>query len=556
MNLLIFSLRLRILPLKPNHAMTMLPFKNQLMASAFVAAGLVLSTAPSLAQNDLTLQGVIDFTVPSGGSDGKALHLTAVNDIPDLSIYGGGTANNGGGTDGQEYTFPAISVAAGESVFVVRSVAAMESYFSVCYSAFDHVIENGSWPDQNGDDAIELFMNGEVIETFGEIDVDGTGQPWEYLDSWAYKLDGEWTYGGINCTDNTLTIFDSSCPYPFCEVPEVIPGCTDPTAFNYNPGATEDDGSCVPVIEGCMVEAADNYDMSANTACVDCCEFGGCMDETALNYDSGANVDDGSCIYDNSSLTNALALQGVIDFTVPEGGSSGKGLHFVAVDDIADLSLFGGGTANNGGGTDGQEYTFPALAVAAGESVFVVRDAAAMEAYLGSCFGAFDHVIEDGSWPDQNGDDAIELFENGVVIETFGDIDVDGSGEPWEYTDSWAFKVAGEWTYGVPNCTDNTPTIFDADCLYPVCGDFLGCTDPFYMEFDPYAPGDDGSCMTLKVWGCTYDAASNFDPAANIDDGSCVVETGVACPGDLDGDGTVATPDLLSFLSVFGTDCN
>jgi hypothetical protein len=76
------------------------------------------------------------------------------------------------------------------------------------------------------------------------------------------------------------------------------------------------------------------------------------------------------------------------------------------------------------------------------------------------------------------------------------------------------------------------------------------------MEFDPYAPGDDGSCMTLKVWGCTYDAASNFDPAANIDDGSCVVETGVACPGDLDGDGTVATPDLLSFLSVFGTDCN
>ena len=36
----------------------------------------------------------------------------------------------------------------------------------------------------------------------------------------------------------------------------------------------------------------------------------------------------------------------------------------------------------------------------------------------------------------QNGDDAIELFEQGVAIETFGDLDVDGTGEAWEYMDS------------------------------------------------------------------------------------------------------------------------
>ena len=28
--------------------------------------------------------------------------------------------------------------------------------------------------EQNGDDAIELFYNGEVIETFGDINNDGT----------------------------------------------------------------------------------------------------------------------------------------------------------------------------------------------------------------------------------------------------------------------------------------------------------------------------------------------------------------------------------------------
>ena len=47
-------------------------------------------------------------------------------------------------------------------------------------------------------------------------------------------------YLRLNCTDGSTTTFNSTCPYPLCP----FPGCTDPTATNYNPFATSDDGSC------------------------------------------------------------------------------------------------------------------------------------------------------------------------------------------------------------------------------------------------------------------------------------------------------------------------
>ena len=163
---------------------------------------------------DLALQGIIDFGLAS--SDGKAIHLVATADIADLSVYGIGVANNGEGTDGQEYTFDSLSITAGENILVARNATAMTAYISQeGMDLFDHVLIATSSISQNGDDAIELFKNGTVVETFGEINVDGTGQSWEYLDSWAYKVDGAWTYGGVSCTAGTATIYESTCVYPF-----------------------------------------------------------------------------------------------------------------------------------------------------------------------------------------------------------------------------------------------------------------------------------------------------------------------------------------------------
>ena len=109
------------------------------------------------------------------------------------------------------------------------------------------------------------------------------------------------------------------------------------------------------------------------------------------------------------------------------------------------LSIYGLGTASNGGGSDSIELTLPAISVNAGDDILLARDTNAIHLYFGSCFNSFEVIIPvvttGVAAVSQNGNDAIELFKNGVVIETFGDINVDGTGTPWEYADSGLTKM-------------------------------------------------------------------------------------------------------------------
>ena len=98
------------------------------------------------------------------------------------------------------------------------------------------------------------------------------------------------------CTDSTQFNYnpnantdDGSC-VPF------IYGCTDPTMFNYDVNANTDDGSCIPVVIGCMDPTMWNYDANANTSSGNCIPFiYGCTDSTMWNYDPLANTDNGTC---------------------------------------------------------------------------------------------------------------------------------------------------------------------------------------------------------------------------------------------------------------------
>ena len=74
-------------------------------------------------------------------------------------------------------------------------------------------------------------------------------------------------------------------------------GCTDAEAFNYDPQATIDDGSCEDVVLGCTDENAVNYE-GANTDDGSCTYAPDCTDALACNYnDSTDQTDNTLCEY-------------------------------------------------------------------------------------------------------------------------------------------------------------------------------------------------------------------------------------------------------------------
>jgi hypothetical protein len=183
--------------------------------SCFLAMTLLFSL--SINSQDLAMQGIGDYNVGNvdgaGGSDGKFIHLVANADIADLSMYSMELYANANTSSNSTFTFETgTSASAGDHILVARDIAVLTTYMD--YAVFDQSIES-SFPNWNGDDSVELYMNDDLIETYGSVGTDGTGEAWEYLDSWAYKVNGAWTYGGVNCTDGSTTSATSDCPYPY-----------------------------------------------------------------------------------------------------------------------------------------------------------------------------------------------------------------------------------------------------------------------------------------------------------------------------------------------------
>lgn len=286
----------------------------------------------------------------------------------------------------------------------------------------------------------------------------------------------------------------------------VYPGCTDPLACNYDSLAGCDDLSCLFFDEcgvcggsgtmGCVDTLACNYDPSAacddgNCLYLDQCGVcggngtDGCMDPLACNYDTDADCDSGLCLYNDAC------------------GNCGGGGTLAGCDDpgacnydpAADcndgsccyqecLTLFMG----DGGGDGWQGATYT---ITDAQTLFVVA------------VGDLDNA--------QNGDGTSNGSDDLCLPAGCYFLDIGGGSQDLEIF--WAINGADEnplnGTAGSFQFSLNT-----ADCFG--CDDWEDCNyNPDALITDPAA------CVGPP--GCTDPVADNYDPNAGCDDGSCII---------------------------------
>lgn len=202
-----------------------------------LAMAMLVPAGPADAQ--LIISEVIDATLTGGLP--KFVEVTNCgNDPIDLSAYSIGNFNNGGTTlGGGQSTLLAGILAPGASYVFAYENAPSDVVCGVdadcgtnqvcdagtCLSIFEDVF--GFSPDQytgpfvNGDDVIALFLglatgdgsDATLIDVYGVIGVDGTGEVWEYTDGYSYRLPNslatpvfdpaQWFFGGVNSLEDS-----------------------------------------------------------------------------------------------------------------------------------------------------------------------------------------------------------------------------------------------------------------------------------------------------------------------------------------------------------------
>lgn len=161
---------------------------------------------------------------------------------------------------------------------------------SFCYgnNLNSSILFSGQVPE--GETAYMLFTAGEVEGFWDQIYVyDGLSFDANLLYSAGEGVFGNQSVAGafVASTTGMIVVIMDSDGSGSCSSTSTInpieftfacafPGCTDPSASNYDANATEDDGSCEYIYPGCTDASACNFDETANEDDGSCC-FGNCL---------------------------------------------------------------------------------------------------------------------------------------------------------------------------------------------------------------------------------------------------------------------------------------
>ena len=291
-------------------------------------------------------------------------------------------------------------------------------------------------------------------------------------------------------------------------------GCTDPTACNFSPIATVDDGSC-GTLDACGVCAGNG------TSCA------GCTGPLACNYDPAATIDDGTCAYapDGEPCNCALILSKSATLS---GGVPSAPTYFEAYGELTGWGLTLNFSPTSANDSWASECTL----------IFTAPDGTCIE-WAGYNSPSGCPLV--GSAPSAWQTDIAGTYTTTVTLPE----GLAGGG-------LWSLVLANGWSgsTGAFYSVTVTPAGLCADGALP------GCTNPLACNFNPLAAANDGSCVLAGCGTCPAD----LDGSGIVNVGDLLLFLGGFpctgdCPGDLDGDGTTGVPDLLLFLSAFGEEC-
>ncbi|MDG1261106.1 MAG: SprB repeat-containing protein, partial [Flavobacteriales bacterium] len=360
---------------------------------------------------------------------------------------------------------------------------------------------------------------------------------------------------------------------PFSSNASAIFGCTDPLAENYNPSATDDDGSCAfpcaLTLDDVIItspscsntndgqisfitsggQGAVSYQLDGGNVLLNN-TFGGLE---AGDYDVFIEDDQGCSISQTISLTGPEPItfqlinqspitcngeaNGAVDFEVTGGdGNYMFGIEpGVYTQATPDFEGFDTGVYIVYG-IDGNGCTGESMALTYNQPT--VLQLAITASTPSSCATTPDGLIVAVSFA---GTGAKQYSLNGIDFQDSGVFNV-AAGE-YELTaqDANGCEITSApitiGSTGTEGCTDPTACNYnaladceDGSCLAEdECGncggtETSGCTDAGACNYDATASCDDGSCEFDSCAGCTDPAACNYDATATIEDGSCLAE--------------------------------
>ena len=283
-----------------------------------------------------------------------------------------------------------------------------------------------------------------------------------------------------------------------------VQGCTDNTQCNFNPLATDDDGTCLADIQGCTIGSDCNYNPAACTHVHSMCSPASGGSTACSGGNVGGNPPPVGML---STCENEFACnyqeEGTCEFTSCVGCMNTAGCDY----DVNNL--------------------YPALCDY-------------------SCYGC-----TNASADNYDSEDPATIDDGSCIISgctTIGACNYDAAAN----NDDGSCEVTSCVGCGTPSACnyDSSVTLNEPiSCVYATgCDSCSGETDGTGSVVDGDSD-DDGVCNADEVGGCTNASACNYNSSATDDDGSCLsLDACGVCGGtgvDSDGDGVCDANEVL-----------